>query len=101
MSGTFFGPVIHHVDTVTDYHFTDGTGKTTDFDYDQAGLLESTVYPDGSTTIDRTNDWRGRIDTLKRSATTLADYAYIGPRVAQRSYGVPSVEVATHDEACP
>ncbi len=66
--------------------------KSTDYAPLRAGLLESTLYPDGSTTIARTNDWRGRIDTLTRSATTLADYAYIGPRVAQRSYGVPNVD---------
>ncbi len=54
-------------------------------------MLEKTTYPN-SVEIARSNDWRGRIDTLERSSTTLVDYAYVGSRVAQRSYGVPSVD---------
>ena len=79
---------------VTDFdqtHF-DKAERQIDYSYDQTGFLESTLYPDGSTTIDRTNDWKGRIDTLERSSTELVDYAYIGARVAQRSYDVPSID---------
>ncbi len=54
-------------------------------------MLEKTTYPN-SVEIARSNDWRGRIDTLERSSTTLVDYDYIGPRVAERSYGVPNID---------
>jgi YD repeat-containing protein len=71
----------------------DASEKHIGYTYDQMGFLTSTTYPDGSTTIDRTNDHLGRIDTLSRSSTTLVDYAYIGPRVAQRSYPVPNPDI--------
>jgi len=68
-----------------------GTRREIAYSYDQYGFLESTTYPDGSTVIDRTNDWRGRIATLTRGQDELVDYDYVGARVAKRSYGVPSV----------
>ncbi len=78
---------------ITDFdqtHFG-GTERPIDYEYDQAGFLEKTTYPN-SVEIVRSNDWRGRIDTLERSSTTLVDYAYVGSRVAQRAYGVPDVD---------
>ncbi|MBN1125490.1 MAG: hypothetical protein JXA82_10815 [Sedimentisphaerales bacterium] len=64
--------------------------KHIEYAYDNAGNRTQTVYPDGST-IDRTNTWDGRIDTLSRNATTLFEYQYVGPRVARRLYNVPNV----------
>ncbi len=68
-----------------------GTERQMAYTYDQFGFLKSTTYPDGSTVIGRTNDWRGRIATLTRGQDELVAYDYIGARVAKRSYAVPSV----------
>jgi len=56
------------------------------------GVLSAGICDLGSITIARSNDWRGRIDTLERSSTTLVDYDYVGSRVAKRDYGVPDID---------
>ena len=68
-----------------DKHFGAATARHVGYSYDQAGLLTSTTYPDG-TVINRTNTWNGNIDTLSRSGSELVDYSYIGNRVACRAY---------------
>ena len=63
-----------------------GTQRTVSYTYDQIGYRTSTTYPDGSTTITRTNTWQGQIDTLSRSVTELVAYDYLGSRTVRRSY---------------
>jgi RHS repeat-associated protein len=80
---------LSHVTEVNEILFG-GSTKTTHYTYDQAGLLTSITYPNG-TVVNVTPDWSGRIDTLKLSSQTIAVYKYIGSNVAQRSYPIPSV----------
>ena len=61
--------------------------KEIDYDYDNAGNRIKTVYPLSGTVINRTNTWTGQIDTIDHNGTeTLADYEYIGSRVAARDF---------------
>ncbi len=63
------------------------TKREIDYTYDNAGYRIRTVYPDGLTTIDRTNTHSGMIDTLSQSSTTFAEYDYMGPRTARKRLG--------------
>jgi RHS repeat-associated protein len=63
-----------------------GTQRTVSYGYDQVGFRTQTAYPDGSTTITRTNTFDGRINTLSRGQTQLAAFQYLGSRTARRAY---------------
>jgi len=71
-----------------------GTERTVTYGYDQFGYRTSIGYPDGTTTITRTNTWDGRIDGLSRGGAALAGYDYIGQRVAWRAYNTTTPVVA-------
>jgi YD repeat-containing protein len=47
-----------------------GTPRTVSYGYDQFGFRTLTTYPDGSTTIGRTNTSNGQINTLSRGLLT-------------------------------
>ena len=75
------------VDYADEYLF-DLAAKRIDYDYDQAGFLTRTTYPD-TTQVNITPDQLGRISNVKiGTSTNLADYVYVGHRTARLTYDV-------------
>jgi RHS repeat-associated protein len=75
------------------------TAKTVYYAYDTAGFRTSIVYPDTTpTTLTRTNTPLGQIDTLSLDGGTsiLVDYAYLGSRVASRTYNTTTPVTANY-----
>jgi len=85
--------VYNDIGRVTDTNETlfGGTTRMISYTYDQAGYPSSVTYPYSNVVINTTADWKGRIDMLELGDVNVVTYKYIGSRVAQRSYPVPSV----------
>ncbi|MBI9019516.1 MAG: hypothetical protein JEZ07_19880, partial [Phycisphaerae bacterium] len=78
----FAGP-----ESLTDYYFGDSnTQKVTTFDYDQNGRNTSINYVSNTGTINTVRDYAGRISQLSLASSSIASYAYIGSKVAERTY---------------
>ena len=62
------------------------------YSYDQAGYVTNMEYFNNDD-VEIEPDWRGRIGTIGLEGTTVAEYEYIGSRVAKRTYSSMSSPV--------